>query len=214
MRSLLFNEWAQVDKWIKHQPIDYIKDYFGVKYALYFTWLGFYTHMLIPASIFGVICILYGLFTLSSDQFSKDICNPDLNITMCPLCDKKCDYWNLTDACTFSKISYIVDNPLTVVFAVFMSFWGALYLELWKRYVAEITHRWGLTGFDVQAEHPRPEYLAKFKSIKKRKMNVVTRVLEPVVPFWKVKFPSMIISFSLALVWVSKKYILKFQIKF
>lgn len=26
---------------------------------------------------------------------------------------------------------------------------AALFLELWKRYSAEITHRWDLTGFDV-----------------------------------------------------------------
>ncbi|XP_044735821.1 anoctamin-1-like isoform X2 [Chrysoperla carnea] len=203
MRALLFNEWAQCNKWIKYQPIDYIKDYFGVKYALYFAWLGFYTHMLIPASIFGVICVLYGLATVSNDKFSSDICNPNLNITMCPLCDAKCDYWNLTDACTFSRISYIFDNPFTIAFAVFMSFWAALYLELWKRYSAEITHRWGLTGFDLQAEHPRPQYLARLSKAKKRKLNVVTRVLEPVVPFWKVKFPSIILSFSVAILWIA-----------
>ncbi|EEB20526.1 conserved hypothetical protein [Pediculus humanus corporis] len=44
----------------------YIKDYFGVKYALYFAWLGFYTHMLIPASIVGLICFFfYGWITLN-----------------------------------------------------------------------------------------------------------------------------------------------------
>jgi anoctamin-1 len=67
-RSLLYKEWAAVRKWIHHQPLDTIKDYFGVQIALYFAWLGFYTHMLIPAAIAGLICFLFGLFTLFSNQ--------------------------------------------------------------------------------------------------------------------------------------------------
>ncbi|CAM9680880.1 unnamed protein product [Chrysoparadoxa australica] len=37
------------------QPISAVKDYFGEKVALYFTWLGHYTTWLIPASILGVL---------------------------------------------------------------------------------------------------------------------------------------------------------------
>lgn len=190
-----------MSKWVKFQPIDNIKDYFGVKFALYFAWLGFYTNMLISASIFGVISVIYGVATMHHDTISRDICH--LNITMCPLCDKYCDYWKLSDTCTFSKIARVVDNPATIFFAVFMSFWAALYLELWKRYSAEITHRWGLTGFDLQAEPPRPEYLTRLANAKKQKVNIVTQLSEPVVPFWRVKLPSIVISFTVALFWVS-----------
>lgn len=66
-RALLFKEWAQTKNWIRHQPLDTIKNYFGVKIALYFSWLGFYTNMLILPSIFGVICFTYGLFTMFSN---------------------------------------------------------------------------------------------------------------------------------------------------
>ncbi|CAH1155880.1 unnamed protein product [Phaedon cochleariae] len=198
-RKLLLDEWASVSKCLKFQPIDEIKDYFGVKFALYFTWLGFYTHMLIPAAIVGVICFIYGILTLSSDTLSRDICSKD--VTMCPQCDKHCDYWNLKTSCTYSRIQHIIDNPATIFFAVFMSIWGTLYLELWKRYSAEIAHRWGLTGFDLQAEPPRPEYLLKLAKAKKKKLNVVTQLQEPVVPFWRVKLPSVILSFTLALLW-------------
>ncbi|XP_074041423.1 anoctamin-2 isoform X3 [Leptinotarsa decemlineata] len=198
-RKLLLDEWASVSKCIKFQPIDEIKDYFGVKLALYFTWLGFYTHMLIPASIVGICCLLYGVFTLNSDTLSRDICSK--NITMCPQCDKYCDYWNLQSSCTYSKIQHVIDNPATIFFAVFMSFWGTLYLELWKRYSAEIAHRWGLTGFDLMAEPPRPEYLMRLANAKKKKFNVVTQLQEPVVPFWRVKLPSLILSFTIAIFW-------------
>lgn len=68
-RALLFNEWAKMKNWVKHQPLDTIKDYFGVKIALYFSWLGFYTNMLIVPSILGVFCFLYGLITMFSNPF-------------------------------------------------------------------------------------------------------------------------------------------------
>jgi hypothetical protein len=80
-------------------------------------------------------------------------------------------------------------------------FAGTLFLELWKRYSADITHRWGLLGFDLQAEHPRPEYLAKLRDAK-YKINFVTQVEEPYVPFWKVRVPATILSFSVVLLLV------------
>lgn len=46
------------------------------------------------------------------------------NITLCPLCDKACTYQKLGDSCLFSKLTYLFDNPATVFFAIFMSFWG------------------------------------------------------------------------------------------
>lgn len=198
----MLTEWASVNKWIKFQPKDKIKDYFGIKIALYFTWLGFYTNMLIPASIVGLLCIFYGLITLPYDSLSNDICDPNLNFTMCPQCDKYCDYWNLIDACTYSKLTHLFDNNFTVLFAIFMSIWSALYLEMWKRHSAEITHRWGLTNFDIQAEHPRPQYLARLVNAKKYRYNPVMNIKEPVPPFWRVKLPAMILSFSFALLWV------------
>ena len=78
-RFLLHKEWASLNKGLKYQPLDPVKEYFGVKIGLYFAWLGFYTHMLIPAAIFGFLCFLYGCLTLSSDQQSKDICNKTLS---------------------------------------------------------------------------------------------------------------------------------------
>lgn len=80
-----------------------------------------------------------------------------------------------------------------------MSFWAALFLEHWKRYSAEITHRWDLTGFDVHEEHPRPQYLAKLKSIKREKKDYVTNVSEPNVPFWRLRLPATLLSISVVL---------------
>ena len=189
----------------RYQPLDHIKQYFGVKIALYFAWLGFYTYMLIPASIVGLICFLYAVLTLQDHQPSIDICDNTSDIYMCPLCDKLCDYWRLDSTCIHAKISYLVDNPATVFFAVFMSFWAALFLEMWKRYSAHISHRWDLTGFDIQEEHPRPQYLARLAHIKKKTVNIVTKTIEPRPPFWSMRVPGVLISASTVLLLVRRE---------
>lgn len=66
-RALLLKEWGNMNNWLRHQPLDCIKNYFGVKVALYFSWLGFYTNMLIVPSIIGVMCFTYGLLTMYSN---------------------------------------------------------------------------------------------------------------------------------------------------
>ncbi|XP_044743761.1 anoctamin-4 isoform X2 [Chrysoperla carnea] len=203
MRHLLYHEWAALRKWYRYQPLDYIKEYFGVKIALYFAWLGFYTHMLLPASIVGVACFIYSWLTLDSNRLCQDICKEDLNIKMCPICDHWCDYFDIKATCLHSKITYLFDNPTTVFFAIFMSFWATCFLELWKRYSAEITHRWDLTGFDVKEEHPRPQYLARLAHVKRRRINIITNTMEPLVPFWRVKVPATILSFSVVLLLVA-----------
>ncbi|XP_043249984.1 anoctamin-1-like isoform X2 [Colletes gigas] len=203
MRCLLYTEWASVRKCLHYQPLDYIKEYFGVKIGLYFAWLGFYTHMLVPASIVGLLCFIYSCVTLYSNEPSEDICNHNGTIAMCPLCDHICGYWNLKETCLHSRITYLFDNPSTVFFSIFMSLWATLFLELWKRYSAEITHRWDLTGLDAQEEHPRPQYLARLAHIKKKSLNIITNTEEPTVPFWKMRVPATILSFSIVLLLIA-----------
>ncbi|CAB3375249.1 Hypothetical predicted protein [Cloeon dipterum] len=205
-RYLLYHEWASVKRCFRYQPLDYIKDYFGVKIGLYFAWLGFYTHMLLPASVVGLICFAYSWITLPHNKPTEDICNRNGNesIWMCPLCDHWCDYWDLRETCFHAQVTYLFDNPSTVFFAIFMSFWGAMFLELWKRYSAEITHRWDLTSFDINEEHPRPQYLmrvARFSKNRTRK-NSITLEEEPYVPFWSLRLPATVFSFSVVLLLV------------
>jgi len=40
------------------------RKYFGEKVGIYFAWLGFYTVMLIPPSIVGLVAFFYGVATL------------------------------------------------------------------------------------------------------------------------------------------------------
>ncbi|XP_034487339.1 anoctamin-1 isoform X2 [Drosophila innubila] len=207
MRELLYSNWASVRKWYRYQPLDDIKEYFGVKIGLYFAWLGFYTYMLLLASIVGVICFLYSWISLKNYVPVQDIClRSNENFTMCPLCDW-CEFWNLKETCNYAKITYLIDNPSTIFFAVFMSFWATLFLELWKRYSAEITHRWDLTGFDVHEEHPRPQYLARLEHIEPTRTDYVTNMKEPTVPFWRMKLPATVFSFSVVVLLIALAFV-------
>lgn len=67
MRHLLYTRWAAVSKWYCYQPLDYVKEYFGVKIGLYFAWLGYYTYMLLLASIVGIACFIYSYMTMDSN---------------------------------------------------------------------------------------------------------------------------------------------------
>lgn len=106
----------------------------------------------------------------------NDICNANKTVVLCPKCDE-CGYTLLSDTCVYSRINHILDNNVMVFFAVCMAIWAALYLELWKRYSSSIVHKWGMSDFCKQSEHPRPAYLARMKHNKriKNKLNPVTR---------------------------------------
>ncbi|XP_060533932.1 anoctamin-4-like [Cylas formicarius] len=181
-RRLLYLEWASPSKSLKRQPLNLVKKYFGDKIALYFCWLGFYTKMLIAPAIVGTLCFLYGVFTIDGDdnQPTKEICdaNGPGNITLCPFCDKACNYTKLVDSCKFARLTYLFDNPATVFFAIFMSLWATVFLEMWRRKQSVIQWEWDLNGTE-QDEEPRPEFET---SVKTFRTNPVTREKEPYLP--------------------------------
>uniref|UniRef100_A0A2A4K343 Anoctamin n=1 Tax=Heliothis virescens TaxID=7102 RepID=A0A2A4K343_HELVI len=184
-RRLLYLEWARPCKWYKKQPLWLVRRYFGDKIGLYFCWLGFYTKMLYAPAIVGTLCFLYGLASMDSQDNipSKEICDTKGpgNTTLCPLCDKACKYQTLSDSCLFAKLTYLFDNPATVFFAIFMSFWATTFLELWKRKQSVLRWEWDMGGVD-QDEDPRPEFEA---SVKTYRTNPVTREKEPYLPTWQ-----------------------------
>ncbi|XP_051558538.1 anoctamin-9 isoform X1 [Myxocyprinus asiaticus] len=132
------------------QPVTDVKDYFGEKVALYYLWLGWYTRMLIPAALIGVVVFLYGVAFFNTSPLIKEVC--DSNILMCPRCDKKCSVWNLSDTCTYAKVSQLFDNEGTVAFAMFMAVWATLFLELWKRHRALYVSKWNVFDWCEEEE--------------------------------------------------------------
>ncbi|XP_062273881.1 anoctamin-9-like [Scomber scombrus] len=136
----LTEKWARWSALFKHQPFSDVKCYFGEKVALYYLWLSWYTKMLIPAAVLGIVLFLYGLAFFKTSPLIKEVC--ESNITMCPRCDKRCTVWKLSDTCTYAKVSHLFDNEGTVFFAMFMAIWATLFLELWKRTRAKYVSKW------------------------------------------------------------------------
>ncbi|KAI1232792.1 hypothetical protein IHE44_0006634 [Lamprotornis superbus] len=147
-RYTLYMEWARFLRFYKEQPLDLIRKYYGEKIGIYFAWLGFYTEMLFLAAVVGLICFLYGLFTMDENMSSKEICDPAIGgeIIMCPLCDRDCEYWRLNTTCESSQ-----------------------------RRQARLKYEWDLVDFEEEQQQLqlRPEYEAKCTQ---KKRNPVTQV--------------------------------------
>ena len=79
---------------------------------------------------------------------------------------------------------------------------AAMFLEFWKRYSQEMTHRWETTNFTPEAEHPRPEFYEQLKDINEKTINVITQEEEPKVPYWSKKVPGIVLSASTVILMV------------
>ncbi|NXW34601.1 ANO9 protein, partial [Phaetusa simplex] len=151
VREFLKERWARWRDIFSQQPIEKIRCYFGEKVALYFAWLGWYTYLLGFAAVAGLVVFVAGITVFNSSQVSKEICEAT-NTIMCPLCDQKCPFWLLSDTCTYAKVTHMIDNEGTVLFAMFMAIWATVFLELWKRQRATVVTDWDLYRWDEEEE--------------------------------------------------------------
>jgi hypothetical protein len=78
MRLKLLNEWARA--FSKPQPLELIREYFGVKIALFYTWMGFYNTMLWIPGLVGLALFVSQILTYPETQ-SFD--NPFVPIYAC-----------------------------------------------------------------------------------------------------------------------------------
>lgn len=177
LRMWLAETWARFGRWYQYQPLNQIRNYYGEKVGLYFAWLGFYTSMLILPSIVGSLCVLYGVLTYATSASQLAVCNFDEKTQICRACAQaQCPFRLLKDSCAYARLTYIFDNSSTVFFAFFMSIWAVVFLEMWKRYQAELCWDWDLRDFEVEEESIRPEFQAAVKTIRK---NPITGNKEP-----------------------------------
>ncbi|VDK32493.1 unnamed protein product [Taenia asiatica] len=198
MRTLLNDQWGTLKRMIKYQPLDYIRLYFGESIAFYFAWLGLYTYWLVPVGIFGLLVFCLSAIDISDDQIVEDVCVRGSEFVMCPTCNqRRCKFWLLNASCFATKMTHLVDNIGTVLYAVFMAIWATLFMENWKRYQNVLGHRWNVQYLETVDEPPRPEFLALLKKRGyKPTVNLITGREEPSIPFWSRKLPCTVLSFS------------------
>jgi len=81
-------------------------------------------------SIFSIILNCLNLLIFFIQNFfvsSYEICNETGvgKIYLCPRClNGGCGYEILQNSCLYSRLTHVFDNTATVIFAIFMSFWG------------------------------------------------------------------------------------------
>lgn len=204
IRILLTNEWASLKKIMKAQPLDYVRLYFGESIAMYFAWLGFYTRWLIPVAIFGLLVFLFAAIDINDDGIINDVCNNGHKFIMCPQCDiVGCRFWLLNTSCFTTKLTHLVDNFGTVLYAVFVALWATIFLELWKRKQFTLAYRWNVHSLEPVEQPPRPEFLALLsKKNYQGRVNPVTGHTEPHIPFWSRRFPVFLLSYTSVLLGV------------
>jgi len=123
---------------------------------------------------------------------------------MCPLCDSShCEFWALHNSCLYSKITYLVDNPATVFFSIFMAVWTVIFIESWKRKQSRLQFEWDITGFGKETEMLRPEFELQVPAESIR-INKITKEYEPFVPLSKIfqryAFSAVMVLFMICLV--------------
>ena len=74
-RKRLRDNWASFSMTFKYQPLNAIRNYFGVRVGFYFAWMGVYTTFLVPAAIIGLLCFFYALATMMTSEPLKEICD-------------------------------------------------------------------------------------------------------------------------------------------
>ena len=128
-----------------------------------------------------------------------EVCNKTTEIAkrlMCPEFPEYGPIRPLHESCHLYNVAYLFDNDLTVIFALFMSLWATVFMEMWKRRQSVLVWEWDLE-MDEQEEQTRPEFevsnpglkLTKNSflpqaNVKTTRINPVTKHPEPFLSGW------------------------------
>jgi len=100
------------------QPINFISNYYGEKYGFYFAYLAFYTAMLVPIAIIGLIFFILQMY----------------------------NYWSVIDG-NIKGVDRSLDWEWNYIYAIIVSLWATLVVEGWKRTQARIGNKWLMRDF-------------------------------------------------------------------
>ncbi|KAH9414543.1 Anoctamin-8 [Dermatophagoides pteronyssinus] len=105
-----------VAKFFHQQPLDQICSYFGIRIAIYFAFIGFYTEYLVYPMLYGIFIVL---FPYLFDYLPS--------ISLFNLIDLNWQYFHCI---------------ISFLFPVFNIFWSTLWLNRWQTNCHRLTKRW------------------------------------------------------------------------
>uniref|UniRef100_W5MHL4 Anoctamin n=1 Tax=Lepisosteus oculatus TaxID=7918 RepID=W5MHL4_LEPOC len=123
---------------------------------------------------------------------TKEICEANTTI-MCPMCERNCTSWRLSDSCVFAKIRYITGSGGKSFSSYFRRMYTTVFLEFWKRRRAELTYDWDLIDWEEEEEELRPQFEAKYSKVER--VNPISGKPEPFQPFTE-KLSRLMVSVS------------------
>ncbi|XP_048506928.1 anoctamin-3-like isoform X2 [Athalia rosae] len=172
-RQILYREWGNPKATFKYQPLNLICLYFGCEVGLYFTWLAFYNRMLLLPTVVGIVTFIFGIVTLHGDNsFVDELCSSQEKI--CGRCpdENHCSAYKLSDSCSYTKISYITDNNMTIFYTTFMALWATVFNKMWKQKLSMLSWYWNLhdstTDYDMRPQYEIAATKYRYNSLTKR----------------------------------------------
>lgn len=108
--SSLKSEW--VYQFLSAQPLDNICAYFGLKIAIYFAFIGFYTKLLLYPSLFGLFITYF--------PYVMQLCHSNVSVWL---------HW-----CTWLFVfdEELLKDVLQFAFTIFNMFWSTIMLQKWQ----------------------------------------------------------------------------------
>ncbi|XP_049826402.1 anoctamin-3-like [Aethina tumida] len=191
-RQVLYEYWAHPKRFYKAQPANVIERYFGTETAFYYKWMGLYATMLAIPAIISVAVVIFGVGTQFTyhNTLSIEICQSKL--LLCPSCPS-CKYEHMRRLCAASHLTYILNNNSTVLFAVVISLWSTVVVEMWKRIEATNQMRWNVKNleqdFSMRMEYKERAYYRE----------IADGTLEPFIPLtsWLFRTTATLLSVTL-----------------
>ncbi|EGT45652.1 hypothetical protein CAEBREN_01561 [Caenorhabditis brenneri] len=155
-RKSLSNAWERL---YKFQPLNKIRDYFGEQIAYYFAWQGTFITLLWPAVIFGFVVFIYGFIdSISSSPLDWNHCKVvnfrgETENVACGMRNGVTLFFSMLTQWFMSSF----DTKMNAFFAVFMSIWGSVFVQIWKRNNSVLSYQWNSDDFHA-IEPDRPEF--------------------------------------------------------
>ncbi|KAK5979463.1 Anoctamin [Trichostrongylus colubriformis] len=155
-RKKLGGLWARL---FRFQPLGLVREYFGEQIAFYFAWQGTFLTMLWPATIFGLAVFIFGfLKSVRTNPATYGNCtvinySGDSAIVPCSIRSQVAQLFTTVSSWFMKSF----DNELNAFFAAFMSIWGTMFYQIWRRNNAVLAYEWDCENFSA-VEPDRPEY--------------------------------------------------------